>query len=258
MNLEKLNEILKKLKGVYKITNDFKQKERVKKEMKEVKMQINNLKRYGEEEVLQEDEQQEEIVVKIIAPSKSKKKENKILSKFPVKKIHPNCNDNEVNSAISYINVFEEELLGALSDFHLKLDYYHSRERDKFYNSFEHLKRLIKQYIDILEESSEASISSYIEKLNLMKNKQARALLIDSVKFINDISIFIEELIQDYEKKDNIVLNPEDEIVFSNIEGKRLLNNWFIIDALRYIYDFCKEFIDSIDMPDEILSLNNS
>ncbi|MBU1076280.1 MAG: hypothetical protein KKH98_03245 [Spirochaetes bacterium] len=257
MEISKLKEIYKKLEGVYKITGDAKQKERVKKEMNDIKSQVADMEKYGKEEVLKEDEEQEEVVVKEVEKKESNKKENKLLSRFPVKKVHPASNDNEVNTAITYLEIFEGELWGALSDFHLKLDYYHSKERDKYFNKFEVIKRLIKQYFDVLDELSSATNETYIEKLKLMKNKQSRALLIDSVKFMNEIGLFLDKLVKDFNNKGNTILNPEDKITFSNIEGKRLLNGWKIIDAIKYIKQYSREYIGAINLPEEILKLND-
>lgn len=256
MSVDNLKDILKKLEGVYKISSDVKQKERVKLDIEKLRVQIKELEEYGEEEVLEPEDDQEELVSEVKEKSEVEK-QNTILSKFPVKKIHKISKDNEVNAAATYVDVFETELLGALSEFHLKLDYYHSKERDKYYNSFENLKRLIKQYIDILEELFHATVSAYIEKLKLMKNKHNRALLIDSVKFMNDMSTFLNKIIKDYDSKGNIILNPHEKLCFSNIEGKKMLHQWEIIVALRYIRDFGWEFIKAINLPDEIIKINN-
>ena len=257
--MEKLEEIMKKLEGVYKSTIDGEQKERVGIEINRVKGRIKNIEEFGPEEVLNENEDSEEYIIKELDAltgntEKDRKKEYKILSKFTIQKAHPESSDSEVNAAIIYIEIFEVEFLGALSDYYLKLDYYHSKERDKFYNTLENVKRFIREYIHTLDEIKDAKNNSYLEKLKLMKNKHSRSLLIDSVKFITGVDGFIEKLIQDYDSNGNIITNAEEKISFSNIEGKRLLNNWTIIDALRYIKEFCEEFIDAISLPEEMLS----
>ena len=264
MKLEKLNDILRKLEGVSKSTLDEEQKKRVNVEINRIKNRARHIEEFGPEEVLNENEDTEEYVIEEIealtqGPEKEKKEEKrekkfKILSKFPIQKIHPESTDPEVNSAITYTEIFEIEFWGALSDFHLKLDYYHSKERDKFYNALENVKRFIREYVHTLNEISNAQNDPYLEKLKLMKNKHSRSLLIDSVKFITGVYEFVEELIVDYDSNGNIVTNADEKITFSSIEGKRLLNKWTIIDSLRYIKEFCEEFIEAIPLPDEMLN----
>jgi len=259
MNPKKLNDILKKLEGVYKSTTDEKQKIRVKKEINKIKGRIQHIEEFGPEEVLNEDEDIEEFIVKELdtltsSSSEEETREFNILSKFPVKKIHDESVDPEVNAAITYIQIFEDEFWGALSDFHLKLDYNHGKERDKFYRTLESVKRFINEYIHTLDEFSSAKNKSYVEKLKLMKNKHSRSLIIDSVKFIKGIREFLEKIIQDYENNGNIITNAEEKISFSNIEGKKLLHRWTIINALRYIKEFCDEFIEAIPIPEEMIS----
>ena len=255
MGSEQFNEILKRLEGVYKSTVDKDQKERVKKEISKIKNKISNIEQFGPEEVLDEGQDQEEDVVtgKDDAAFEEEKKEFKILSKFPVKKIHPESINPEVNMAITYIDIFESELWGALSDFHLKLDYFHSRERDKFYNALENVKRFISEYANTLNEFNDSVNKKYLEKLKSMRSKYSRSLLVDSVKLIMNIKEFIEKILSDYESGGHIIMNPDDEIAYSDIEEKKILNNWKIIDALRYIREFSEEFLGAINLPEEML-----
>lgn len=254
MEIEKLNEVLKKLESVYRSTTHPEQKKRVKDEMDEIKGKIRNSTAAEGAGVLKEDEKQEEDAVQEPGPVKPEDmKQFEILSKFPVKKLHPKSNDPEVNMAVTYMEVFEIELWGALSDFHLKLDYYHSKERDKYYNSMERIKRFIREYINILNEFTDTAADTYLGKLKLMRNKQSRALLIDSVKFITELYIFLDKLVKDYQERGNIILNPDDKVHFSDIEKHKILNNKTNIEAIQYIHQFCNEFIEAIHLPDEML-----
>ncbi len=255
MELDQMNEILKKLEGVYKITVDTEQKVRVKKEINRIRGKIKDVEDFGPEEVLEADEEQEQQTAEPVEETskKEEKREFEILSKFSIKKIHSESTNPEVNMAITYIEIFENELWGALSDFYLKLDYFHSRERDKFYNTLENVKRFIREYVNTLNEFTDTANDKYKEKLKSMRTKYSRSLLIDSVKFITDIMDFVNKLINDHESDGHIILNPDEKIMYSDIEGKRILDKWNIIDALRYIRDFCKEFIEAINLPEEML-----
>ena len=251
---ENLEAILKKLEGVYKITIDSKQKERVKKDIKKIKLRLLKYDKY--KETLQENEpiEKEEIIIEPIK-EEEKKEIYEILGSFEVKKVHPASKDFELDMAATYMEIFENELWAALSDYHLKLDYYYSKEREKFYDKLENCRRLLKQYIDILEEYNKTTLESYKDKLRLMITKQARAFLIESVELMRDINEFLYKLLTDYENGGNIILNPNDKIIFSSIEGKKLLNEWRVIDGLRYILKFTEEYIKKIKIPEEIFSI---
>lgn len=265
---ERLKGIIKKLEGVYKITVDPKQRERVKKELARLKQELKKVE--GEsEEVLTEEEEVEEIKkisaeeiqeeASSIEISPEERESFPLLSKVPVEKIHPISDDPEIDMAAAYLKKFEDELWGALSDFHLKLDYNHSRERDKFYDHLENCARLLKDYINILEELSHTDSEKYKERLRLMKVKVGRAFLIAATEFMKEMNDFVNYLIKDYSNKGNIVLNPEDTIRFSKLEGEdKELDGMSVMDALKYVSQFTGEFVEKIKIPEEILSIKKN
>ena len=262
---EKLEEILKRLEGVYKTTIDPKQKERVKKEIDALKAKIKASKPLESKEVLLENESTE----KVIKPEVEK--ENKtdagimsftedfpILSKIKIEKIHPFSDDNEINMVVCYLREFEKNYWSALSDFHLKLDYNHSRERDKFYDQLEGCNRILRDYIKNLDEFEKAQIESYKERLKMMKLKVGRAFLIATYEFMKSLNNFINYLIQDYNNKGNIILNPDEIIKFSKLEGNnKELAGKTVIEALKQVFNFTEEFLKMIKIPDEILAIKN-
>lgn len=261
MEIEKLKNILRQLEGVYKVTTNPEQKIRVRENIEKIRKQIDDLQKYGEEEVLTETEaevEEKDVVVEKKETTGKLIERSQSLSKFKTKLVHPLIKDEEINLAISYIEIFEEELWGVLSDFHVKLDFYHSREREKFYNKLENLKRIIKQYIDVLNELSNIANDHYADKLKAMKNKQERAILIESVKFMNEINIFVDKILKDYDNNGNILLNPKDKINFSSIEGVKFLNNREVLESLRFINTYCFEFVEIIQLPEEILNIKNT
>lgn len=261
MEIEKLKNILKQLEGVYKVTTNPAQKSRVKEDIEKIKNQIDNILKYGEEEILTDTENEVEEKDVIVEEKESTEKlieHSQSLSKFKTRLVHPLIKNNEINLAISYIEIFEDELWGMLSDFHLKLDFYHSREREKFYNKLENLKRIIKQYIDVLNELSNIANDHYADKLKSMKNKQERAILIEAVKFMNEMNIFLDKILKDHDNDGNILLNPTDKINFSSIEGIKYLNNKEVLESLRFINTYCVEFVEIIQLPEEMLNLKNT
>lgn len=260
---EKLEEILKKLEGVYKTTIDPKQKERVKSEIERIKQRLQAIKEFKSEEVLLENEPTEKKVEikeekEISREATIDSNEFPILSKIKIEKLHTISDDPEINEASTYLKVFETKYWIALSDFHLKLDYYHSKERDKFYNNFENCNRLLRDYIKNLDELERASTESYKERLKMMKLKIGRAFLISLTELMKMVNLFVSSLIKDYENNGNIILNPTDIIKFSELETEnKEIEGLTVIEALKKVLSFTDEFLRKIKIPEEILSIKN-
>jgi len=263
---EQLKDIIKKLEGVFKISTDAKQKERVKKEISSLRAELKKIESKGED-ILTEEESLEKVHGEERKEEKKEKEDENtedeesypLLGNNKIEKIHPLSDDYEINLAATYLKKFEDELWGVLSDFHLKLDYNHSKERDKFYNGLEGCIRLMNDYIDVLDEFSKSTSDAYKERLRLMKLKVGRAFLIELTEFMNDLHDFVSYLISDNTKGGNIILNPDEIIRFSKLEGeKKELDNIKVIESLKYVRDFTEEFMDKIKIPDEILSIKKS
>ncbi len=248
---ERLLSLLRRLEGVYKITSDASQRERVLGDIKNIKAQLEKLEEESSEETSPEEPHNEEILEDTNALD-----EYEIISKVEVKKIHPLSNDEEVNEAASYLDFFENELWGVLSDFHLKLDYFYSKEREKLYNGIEPSLRILKEYKEILEEIQKSINEQYKEKMILMKNKLSRAFLIESMSFMKRVNSFLENILKDYKNGGNIILEPEYTVSFPSIEGKKMLNGKNIVEAIEYIYKFTNEFLDRINVPEDILNIH--
>ncbi len=249
---ERLVNLLRKLEGVYKITSDAAQKERVAKEIKNLKDRIENITETPENE---DDSNSSENISNEYDIPDDDMSEFKILSQIEVKKVHPLSNDEEVNEAASYLNFFEAELWGILSEFHLRLDYFYSKEREKLYNGIEPSLRILKEYKEILDEIKRSINNEYKEKMNLMRNKLSRAFLIESMSFMKKVNVFLSNLIKDYKNGGNIILEPEYSISFPSIEGEKMLNGKNIIEAIEYVYDFTNEFLQRINIPEDILNI---
>ncbi|MBN1897539.1 MAG: hypothetical protein JW827_02085 [Spirochaetes bacterium] len=256
--VKQLKDTIKKLEGVFKVTINNEQKKRVKKELMKLKEKLKRIPLDGH--VLTEEDNTEEVKKKKVVPEEKKEeetddKEFPLLSGIKIEKVHKKSDDHEINMAFSYLKNFESELWGAMGDFHLKLDYNHSKERDKFYNHLENVERLLKEYINILNELYNASQEDYMERVKVMKVKTGRAFLVALTEFMKELSHFLQFLLDDYKDNGNIILNPDEEIKFSKLEGKnKSLEGKKIIDALHLIIQFTDEFVRKINIPEEILS----
>lgn len=241
-------QILKQLKGVYKTSTDHLQKNRVLKEMEEVKQLINNLKGkliihdlendlFKEEE---EDEDEEEETEEAFS----------ILGAIEVPPYRNDSKDREIDAVISYMDFFEVNYLSILSEYYIKLDFNYSIKRDMFYPRFMEIKKILKEYnyeLDILNREEFNSIAFYRDKSVIHKIRHRYLLTLD--KYFKDLKNFLEVLIDDYKSDGNIILNPHDLLSLSEFEINRRLEGCSVIESLNEMFNFSVELIKFLNLP---------
>ncbi len=177
--------------------------------------------------------------------------ENKILRNISLLKLNQFCDNSEINAIWSYLNFFESEYLGLLSEQNLKLDYGHSYQRDKFYTAFHETLRVLTLYGESLVQIEEASIRGnkiYKGRLLSLQSKQYRDLIVKVGQFIHSIKNFIED-IQEAQASDEKVLLDPNKII--NIEGGGSnLEGITAEAALNDLLEFITEFIEFLKIPE--------
>ncbi|MCK4778358.1 MAG: hypothetical protein KAS39_08245, partial [Actinomycetia bacterium] len=156
----------------------------------------------------------------------------------------------EVNLIQYILNEFEMEYWGVLSDYHLRLDYNKSFERDKFYNLLEKLKRSLSEFLKIVEDYHSAAVQSYKSNLKSMMLKARHSLLVETGTFIDSVKVFLDILIKDNADGGNLILNPTDKLNFDKIMGKKKLEGMEVIDGLKFVNKFINEAIVILNIPD--------
>jgi len=245
---EKINALLRKYNLIYRMTTNIEQRDRVAKEINGFKKDLDlldsgnfsdaDIRKYlTEDDLAIHKEVPEEVYemlegVKISPPS-------------------PNCKNQEIIHIHSYLNYFEREYLGVLSEYHLKLVFEYSQKRDVLFNKFTHLFKILNEYVDIVNElGKDGLLDSYIEKLTRMKQKIFMTILIRCGETMSGIDSFVQELLADYKSGGNLVLNGDKIIEFDDIHGEKKVNGLTIIKALSEVDDFLREFLDFLNLPE--------
>lgn len=182
---------------------------------------------------------------------KSGGREYKILRNINVEKLNKFSNNNEINAIWTYLNFFEREYLGLLSEQNLRLDYGHSYQRDKFFILFNQTIRTIEDYGRTLEQIQTASSiknNEYKDELIKVQSKEYRNVIIKSGKFLNAVQDFIDEILKTEKGGQKVLLEPDKIVEIkgeeSNIAGLTARK------ALMDLYQFILEFIDFLKIPD--------
>lgn len=256
--IEEWQVIIKKLEGVMKTSPDEEQRIRVYRQIKEAKNEI--LKIQGSDPVSNPDigaEDDSILFTDDTAPQqtatqnapKNEERQYKFIQTTNILPVHPQSESDDINFLAQCITEFENEYWGAISDYHLDLDYAHSNKRDAFLNKLENAKRGIKEYIKILEQYAGANRDDFKKQLLSMASKQERAVIMEVVQFFSDLAEFIETLISDFDNHGNIIMNPTDTLSFDKLYGDKKLNEKSVIDGIRQTAEFIDEVLDHIKLP---------
>ena len=240
--LEQKTRVLQQLEGVYKTSTSITQKQRVYKDMQDLKKVIKELQHRSE--TLGPDKIDEG---DIESPSRT----HSILGRINISKYKKNSKDREMDAVVSYMKFFEENYLPILSAHYIKLDYSHSMKRDIFYPKFMEIMHLLKQYDyeDELEQRKEYDSSLfYRDKSVTQKGRQRYLFALDS--FFKDMRNFLRIVVDDNKAGGTILMNPDDAIHLDEFENNKKLHNYPVIKALKEIYTFSDEFIKFLAMPE--------
>jgi hypothetical protein len=81
-------------------------------------------------------------------------------------------------------------------------------------------------------------------------DKLKRQTKSDAAKFFRAVRAFCEELVEDSDGDGVKCLNGKDEIVFEDIEGRRLLEGRSVRDALVVLAGFASEVVAYLKVPE--------
>jgi hypothetical protein len=177
--------------------------------------------------------------------------EYKILRNIPIVSLNQHSFNQEINALWSYMQFFEKEYLGLLSEQNLRLDYGHAYQRDKFYTSFNETNRFIQRYGELLEQIEDASIrgnKDYRERLVSIQGKQYRDVILRSGKFLHSLDGFIESIFEAESNGERVLLDPEKTVSISGNQAS--IEGLTSKDALLDLNRFVKEFIDFLKIPE--------
>jgi hypothetical protein len=247
--LRHLNRLIRQFESVFKSTRDPLQRDRVTRELRQLKTYKEKLESFHEfdprelEEPGEQDELEELPHLKMAMAAGGEKDS-------PASQVHAeDYQDREVYQLALYLAYFEGEFLALLSETRLKLDFKHSLERDSFYHRFENLRRLLN---DLREDGSriEESLGQKLEEEMRMRSfKKSRYLIMESDKFFRDLLRFAGGLTEDIGASGSICLNPRDLLRLDRLRGRRLLEGLSVEKALAGLAEFSAEVAKFLKVP---------
>jgi hypothetical protein len=257
--LKRLNKLIKQYETVYKTATDGDQRERVGKELKQLRsyrdkiLAVNVFEDQGlEEPAPAEDDLQEYPILARLVEEREKETLSRRQTLAPAEELDaPTLTETEVSRIGLYMDFFEKEYIPFLTEMRLKLDFKFSMERDGFYRRFQELIRKIADYRDEVKRLVEGTFTKEIEtEIKKRTFKLKRILEAEASRFFRAIKRFTTELVEDARTDGVKCLNGDDVIAFDKIEGKRSLAGRKVADALEELGGYADEAILFLNVPD--------
>jgi hypothetical protein len=259
--LKNLNKLIKQYETVYRTANDGDQRERVAKELKQLKsyrdkiLAVNVFEDISlEEPVLDDDELEEYPILKrlVLQREEQEQERERMQTLVPAEdRDEPTASEKEVSRVGLYMDFFEKEYIPFLTEMRLKLDFKFSMERDGFYRRFQELMRKIVDYRDEVKRLAEGTFTKEMEtEIKKRTFKLKRILEAEASRFFRAIKRFTTELAEDARTDGVKCLNGEDLISFDRIEGKRYLAGQRVTNALVELGTYADEVILFLNVPD--------
>jgi len=255
--LKKLNHLIHQYESVYRTTTNYEQKERVVKQLKELRsnrQQILDVFVIGTEALQQTGPRSETIAefkhLRRLLDAESRRPTEERLALLATNDAEPTPAREEVFNLMVYARFFQSEFLPFLTEKRLKLDNKFSQDRDGFYGRFKELERKLD---DFREEAARLleGIANREMALEMRKHiiELKRDIKLDMAKLFRAVKGFCEELIEDAEGFGVKCLNGSEEIAFDDVEGKHLLEGLWVTDALAVLAGLASEVVAYLKSP---------
>jgi hypothetical protein len=247
--LRRLNRLIRQFEAVFKSTRDPQQRERVNRELRQLRTYKEKLESFHEfdpkelEEPGEQDELEEPPYLKNALAAGGDKES-------PVSRVRAgDYQDREIYQLALYLAYFESEFLALLSETRLKLDFKHSLERDSFYHRFENLRRLLE---DLREDTSRIEDflgQKHEEEMRMRSFKKSRNLIMEADRFFRNLQGFAGGIADDIAAAGSICLNPRDLLRFDRLQSGRLLEGLSVEKALGALAEFSSEVASYLNVP---------
>jgi len=141
--------------------------------------------------------------------------------------------------------------LPALGPQQLKLDFSHTQKRDAFFHAFNSIQLALKGYIaDVTDPSYDRLVQSdQTGRLRQVRRKMQMDLMMKCGEFSSSMRGFLWTLINDHRTGGNLILNPDDKIVFDPIHGERELGDMPVVESVERVCLFLTEFAEYLNVP---------
>jgi hypothetical protein len=257
--LKKLNTLIKQYETVYRTASDGGQRERVGKELKQLKSYRDKILAVNvfedqeiDEPAVGEDELDEYPILRRLVNEKSK--EIQAGRQYLISEEEsgePSLTETHMSRIGLYLEFFEKEYVPFLTEMRLKLDFKFSMERDGFYRRFQELIRKLEDYRDEVRRLAVGTFTKDMEtEVRKRTFKLKRILEAEASRFFRAIKRFTTELVEDARTDGVKCLNGDDTIGFDRIEGKRFLAGRRVVIALEDLGSYSDEVILFLNVPD--------
>ncbi len=245
---QRIREMIDNLEGVLKTSGDADQKKRVTVEILKLRKELerNPLR------ILDDEDEDSEETIQQEEELKDPLDYYDILKHIPIQQIGRGFYNREINEIYTFIKHFEDEHLGMLGEYHLKLDYDQSIARDSFYSKIHDLHTVINHYANALEKYEQLK-DSLSDKTNqkLLVQEEYRNLLTKLGNFFRKLYKFVDDLVENYNNNGNLVLNPHDKLSFDSSLGEsQVLNGCTVIEGIQDLHRYLTELLEYLNLPD--------
>ena len=243
LELQKLQKAVTQLENILKTSRNEEQRHRVSQDIRKYREKMQKISPDGMPDNLNTP------VATPVAPAETGKKSG-ILDTFPIMKISPNSNDQEINFIGTLVNVLDLEFLPILGDSHIKLDFSHATERDSVVKHIENIRRNMKVLTETIEEYSAAEKQEFREQLGRMKNKQARIFIAEAYEVFKKFREFLEKLLGDMKEGGGVIMNLGEKVRFNpRFEKATILEGREVSEAVHEFLNFIREAMENINVP---------
>jgi len=250
-----IDKIIKQLEGVYKTTKDEEQHKRVGRRIVQLKrnLEMPDIDKPSLEKTTnKENSDKPKIIEETKEETKSAEIENtdpiveyESLHDLKVVSIQNLSKNKDVNFFTAILNEFEDEFWPALSEYHLKLDYNHSKKRDAFFDKLEISKITLKELLKVFEQLEHSLNAAHEEQLNVMLKKQEREFIMKMVDFLSELRKFLKIILDNHDEGGNVIIEPKHILKFDKLYGDKKLSNTTVLSAIQTIYQFVQDALDA-------------
>jgi hypothetical protein len=256
--VKRLNKLIRQYETVYRTTPDGGQKERVERQLKELRDYRDKILAVN---VIQEQDLQEQAagvdplaaapILSDLATGNAALPPREAVPPFAEPDATPTTSQLEMFHLALYLKYFEKEYLPFLTEGQLKLDFKYSMDRDAFYNGLQALGRKMTEYRGenrrLLEGQVSRDMDLEVRKRNI---KLTRLIQGDAARFFRAVQRFCRDLEEDAHGDMVKCLNCNGVIRFDEIEGRRVLQGRTVGGALMELRLFVTEAIAYLNVPE--------
>jgi hypothetical protein len=256
--VKRLNKLIRQYETVYHTTPDPDQKERVERQLAELrsyKEKILTVNVIREEDLDDTPHPVDPLttapLLKALAEKNSAAPPAEAVPSYASRGVPPTVIQREMYHLALYLSFFEKEYLPFLTEKQLKLDFKYSLDRDSFYNRLQAIRRQLAAYGDENRRLKEGLVNREME-LEVRKRtvKLTRYIQAEAARFFGALQRFCQDLEDDAHGDMVKCLNCNGVIHFDPIEGTRVLEGRTVGGALAELRQFAAEAVAYLNVPD--------